>query len=72
MITELSKRLQQTKQAAMKSPFRYENIKERDNLVKDHLILLAFYEEILESDAQVMRQWHGKRSKAGYDKVKTG
>jgi len=78
MITELLKRLQQTKQAAMKSPFRYENIKERDNLVKfytgfpDHLILLAFYEEILGSDAQVMRQWDGKRSKAGYNEVKTG
>ena len=49
------------------------NIKDRDDLVKfytvlpDHLILLAFYEEILESDAQVMRQWDGKRSKADYD-----
>ena len=50
-ITELSERLQQTEQATMKSLFRYQNIKERDDLVKfytrfsDHLTLLAFYED---------------------------
>ena len=76
-ITELSERLQQTEQDAMKSLFRYQNI-ERDDLVKfytgfpDHLTLLAFCEEILESDAQVMRQLDGKRSKADYNEVKTG
>ena len=34
--------------------------------------LLPFYEEVLESDAQVMRQWEGKNSKDTYDDVKTG
>ena len=60
--------LQQTENAMKKSRFLYENIKDRDDLVKfytgfpDHLTLLAFYEEILECDAEVMRQWDGKRS----------
>ena len=59
--------LQQSEDAMKKSHFRYENIKDRDDLVKfstgfpDHLTLLAFYEDILESDAEVMRQWDGKQ-----------
>lgn len=58
-ITELSNRLHQVEDNAAKSLLRY---KDRDDLVKfytgfpDHLTLLAFYEEILESDAKVMRQ----------------
>ena len=77
-ITELSDKLHQVEDNAAKSLFRYENIKDRDDLVKfytglpDHLTLLAFYEEILESDAKVMRQWDGKRSKAAYDELKCG
>lgn len=77
-ITELSESLQQAENAAMKSLFRYENIKDKDDLVKfytgfpDHITLLAFYEEILESDAKVMRQWDGKRCKGNYDELKCG
>ena len=74
-ITELSEMLQQTEDAMKKSHFRYENIKDRDDLVKFYTgfpTLLALYEEILESDAEVMRQWDGKRSKTDYDEVKTG
>lgn len=65
-ITELSKSLQQAENAAMKSLFCYKSIKDRDDLVKlytgfpDHITLLPFYEEILESDAKVMRQWDRK------------
>ena len=77
-ITQLSERLQRVEDNAAKSLFRYENIKNRDDLVKfytgfpDHLTLLAFYEEILESDAKVMRQWEGKKYKDNYDEVKYG
>jgi len=78
MITELSEMLQQAENDVKKSCFCYENIEDRNDLVKflfglpDHLTLLTFYEEILERDAKVMRQWDGKRSKADYDEVKTG
>ena len=33
---------------------------------------MVFYEEILESDALVMRQWSGRRSECGYGDVKAG
>jgi len=33
---------------------------------------MAFYEEILEDDAKVMRQWEGKKSKASYSDNKSG
>ena len=35
-------------------------------------MLIAFYEEILESDAKVMRQWQGKKNKDDYDEIKHG
>ena len=77
-ITEFSGRLHQVEDNAAKSLFRYENIKDRDDLVKfytgfpDHLTLLAFYEQILESDTKVMRQWDGKKGKVAYDELKCG
>ena len=49
-----------------------------DSLVKfytgfaDYETLIAFYEEILESDASVMRQWSGRRSECDYDEKKVG
>ena len=58
--------LNKAKRLALKLLFRLENIKEKDNLVKfytgfpDYGTLIIFYEEILESDAKVMRQWDGK------------
>ena len=38
----------------------------------DQDILMAFYEEVLEDDAKVMRQWEGKRSKDCYADNKPG
>ena len=46
-----------------------------DNLIKlytglnDHETQVAFYEEILQSDAKVIRQWSGHRSGCNYDDV---
>ena len=60
---------------ALKLLFCLENIKEKDNLVKfytgfpDYVI---FYEEILEADAKVMRQWDGKTYSESYSEVKCG
>ena len=52
--------------------------KNDDSLVKfytgfaDYGTLMAFYEEILESDASVMLQWSGQRSECDYDETKVG
>ena len=40
--------------------------------IPDQAILIAFYEEILEDDAKVMRQWEGKKSKDCYADNKPG
>lgn len=77
-VKELTEQLCRVENTVTSVHFRYENIKRRDDLVKfytgfpDHITLLAFYEEILESDAKVMRQWEGNRSKDSYDDVKIG
>ena len=61
-----------------KSLFCLENIHYDNDLIKfytgfsDYDTLIAFYEEILESDAKVMRQWQGKNSKNHYDEIKSG
>lgn len=65
-IQLLQDSLNKAKRSASKLLFCLENIKEKDNLVKfytgfpDYGTLVIFYEEILESDAKVMRQWDGK------------
>ena len=77
-VKELTEQLCKVEHTVASVRFRYENIKRRDDLVKfytgfpDHITLLAFYEEILESDAKVMRQWEGNRCKDSYDDVKIG
>jgi len=38
----------------------------------DYETLMAFYEEILESDASVMRQWRGQKSECNYSETKVG
>lgn len=49
-----------------------------DELIKfyagfpDPATLMAFYKEIIEDDAKVMRQWEGKKSKDCYDDIKPG
>ena len=61
-----------------KSLFRLENIRYDNDLIKlytgfsDYDTPIAFYEEILEGDAKVMRQWQGKNSKNHYDEIKSG
>lgn len=55
---------------AKKSLFCLKNIQENDELIKfytgfpDYATLFSFYETLLESDATVMRQWHGKKLQA--------
>ena len=77
-VKELTEQLCKVENTVTSVRFRYENIKARNDLVKfytgfpDHVMLLAFYEEILESDAKVMRQWEGNRCKDSYDDVKCG
>ena len=77
-IQLLQDSLDEAKTTASKLLFRLENIKEKDNLVKfytgfpDYTKLVIFYEEILESDAKVMRQWDSKRYSENYDEVKYG
>lgn len=78
-IQLLQDSLNEAKKSATKLLFRLENIKEKDDLVKfytgfpNYDTLVIFYEEILESDAKVMKQWDGKRySEKNYDDVKYG
>ena len=67
-IDKLQVKLVQVQSSFQRSLFRLENICDNDDLVtfytgfSDYKTLLAFYEEILESDAKVMRQWEGKNS----------
>ena len=61
-----------------KSLFRLENIKEDDESVHFHTgfpnydTLLAFYKDVLEDDAKVMRQWRSGESKESYAEIKSG
>ena len=77
-ILELKTKLSEAENKLERSLFRLENIKNDDSLVKfytgftDYGTLIAFYEEILESDASVMRQWSGQRSECDYDEMKVG
>lgn len=77
-ILELKAKLSEAQNKLEKSLFRLENIKTDDSLVKfytgfsDYGTLMAFYEEILEADASVMRQWRGQRSECDYDETKVG
>lgn len=77
-ILELKSKLSEAQNKLERSLFRLENIKNDDSLVKfytgfaDYGMLMAFYEEILESDASVMRQWSGRRSECDYDEAKVG
>ena len=77
-LSEAEKALADSEIKLKKSLFRLENIKCDDNLIKlytgfnDHETFVAFYEEILQSDAKMMRQWSGRRSGCNYDDVKVG
>ncbi|XP_065888295.1 uncharacterized protein [Dysidea avara] len=77
-IEELQCSLAELKSELQRSLFRFENIKDDDEMVKfytgipDQATLMAFYEEILEDDAKSMRLWIGKNSKDCYADSKTG
>ena len=64
--------------AFKRSLFRLENICDNDDLIKtytgfpDYATLVAFCEEVLKKDAEMMQQWEGKKSKDSYDEVKIG
>ena len=66
-VSQLQGELEEARNSATRSLFRVENIKDKNELVRfytgfpDHGILLAFYEQILESDAKVMKQWDSRR-----------
>ena len=77
-VFELKNILEGTENKLSRALFRLENIKDDNNLIKfytgftDYKILMAFYNEVLESDALFMRQWSGQRSKCEYEDVKVG
>ena len=72
------KQLAESKRIAEQSLFRLDNIKETDDLVRfytgfsDYVTLVTFYEQVLESDAKVMRQWDGRRCKDVCGEIKHG
>ena len=76
-LEELQCKLSQTESNLKRSVFCFQNIKD-DELIKFYIgfpykaTLMAFYEEILEDNAMIMRQWEGKRSEDHYDDIKTG
>ena len=77
-IVQLQQSIAESKRSAQKSLFRLQNIKDDDNLIKfytgfpDYVTLIAAYKILLESDASVMRQWHGKHCKEDYSASKQG
>ena len=77
-LSEAEKALADSEIKHKRSLFRLENVKCDNNLIKlytgfnDHETLVAFFEEILQSDAKMMRQWSGRRSGCDYDDVKVG
>ena len=68
-VSQLQGELKEARNSAARSMFCLENIKDKDELVRfytgfpDYVTLLAFYEQILESDAKVMKQWDSRRCK---------
>jgi len=77
-VRQLQADLEESKIIATKSLFRLDNIKEKDDLVKfftgfsDYVMLVTFYEQILEADAKVMRQWDTRRCKQAGGDIKHG
>ena len=77
-VLELKSKLQERECKLSRCLFRLENIRDNDTMIKfytgfcDYETLLAFYEEVLEADAMVMRQWCGRRSESDYDDIKVG
>ena len=66
-VSQLQGELEKARNSAARSVFCLENIKDKDELVRfytgfpDYVTLLVFYEQILDSDAKVMKQWDSRR-----------
>ena len=77
-VVQLKSQLAETENKLSQSLLRLENIRHEKQLMKfytgfsDYEALMTFYEEILESDALVMRQRSGRRSESDYGDVKAG
>ena len=77
-VLQLRSQLAEAERKLSQSLLRLENIRHEKHLMKFYTgfsgyeVLMAFYEEILESDALVMRQWSGRRSECYYGDVKAG
>ena len=76
-VKQLQDSLEEARKLATSSLFCLENIKDSDELVKyytgfpDYITLTAFYEQVLESDAKVIKLWDRRCSGAVHD-VKHG
>ncbi|XP_065896130.1 uncharacterized protein [Dysidea avara] len=77
-VKQLQDKLAESQRTSTKSLFRLDNIKEDSDLVKfytgfsDYATLATFYEQVLESDAKVMRQWDSRRCKEACGDTKHG
>ena len=77
-VRQLQDELAEFKRTATESLLCLDNIKEKSDLVKfytgfsDYVTLVTFYEQVLESDAKIMRQWDSRRSKEACGDIKHG
>lgn len=77
-VRQLKDELAESKRTAVKSLFCLDNIKENDDLVKfytgfsDCVTLVTFCEQILKSNAKVMRQSDSRRCKEAGGDIKHG
>jgi len=77
-VEKLKVELEETRKLASNSLFRLENIKDNNNLVKyytgfpDYATLIVFFEQVLESDAKLMKLWDSRRCSGVIQSVKHG
>ena len=77
-VDQLKIQLAEAERKLSRSLLKLENIRHEQHLKKFYTgfscyeTLMAFYEEMLEADALLMRQWSGKRSGHDYSNVKAG
>ena len=77
-VKQLQDSLEEARKLATSSLFRLENIKDSDELVKyytgfsDYITLTVFYEQVLESDAKVMKLWDSRGCSGVVHDVKHG
>jgi len=77
-VAKLQMELEETRKLASHSLFRLENIKDDKSLVKyytsfpDYATLVMFFEQVLESDARLMKLWDSRRCSGVVHGVKHG